>query len=110
MIYYEEKWQNHLILTYFHVCYCQCGCATVIKISVQQVNGAKTTIDKHPWVIVIKDENDKLHCGGAIASSNRVISAGHCFVDQVSKKEMTKSQKQKFKVQVGTDIPFEYKG
>ena len=76
--------------------------------SVQQVNGVKTTIDKHPWVIVIKDEDDKLHCGGAIASSNRVISAGHCFVDQVSKKEMTKSQKQNFKVQVGTDIPFEY--
>ena len=65
---------------------------------------------QQPWVIVIKDKNDKLHCGGVIASSNRLISAGHCFVDEVTKKEMTQSQKQNFKVQVGTDIPFEYKG
>ena len=68
------------------------------------------TLLQHPWVIVIKDEDDKLHCGGAIASSNRLISAGHCFVNEVTKKEMTKTQKQKFKVQVDTDIPFEYKG
>ena len=68
------------------------------------------TLLQHPWVIVIKDEDDKLHCGGAIASSNRLISAGHCFVNEVTKKEMTRSQKQKFKVQVGTDKPFESQG
>ena len=68
------------------------------------------TLLQHPWVIVIKDEDDKLHCGGVIASSNRLISAGHCFVNEVTKKEMTRSQKQKFKVQVGTDKPFESQG
>ena len=65
---------------------------------------------QHPWVIVIKSENDELHCGGAIATSNRLISAGHCFVDKVTKKEMTRSQKQNYKVQVGTDKPFESQG
>merc|ERR1711971_364755 len=59
--------------------------------------GTDADIEKHPWVIVIKDENDKIHCGGVIASSNRLISAGHCFVDEVTKKEMTRSQKQNFK-------------
>ena len=68
-----------------------------------------TLFQNYP-LAVKKDRDDKLHCGGAIASSNRLISAGHCFVDQVSKKEMTKSQKQNFKVQVGTDKPFESQG
>jgi hypothetical protein len=61
-------------------------------------------------VVVVKDKDDELHCGGAIVSSDRLISAGHCFVHKATNKEMTRSQKQNFKVQVGTDKPFEYKG
>ena len=61
-------------------------------------------------MIVIKDEDDKLHCGGSIVSSNRIISAGHCFVEEVVKKKMTRSKIQSFKVQVGTDHPFESQG
>ena len=39
--------------------------------TVKFVVGTDEDIDKHPWVAVIKDEDDKLHCGGSIVSSNR---------------------------------------
>ena len=61
-------------------------------------------------MIVVKDKDERLHCGGSIASSNRIITAGHCFIDAVTKKKMTRSKIQTFKIQVGTDIPFESQG
>ena len=42
--------------------------------------------------------------------SDRIITAGHCFIDRSTKKPMTKSKIQSFKIQVGTDTPFEPQG
>ena len=59
---------------------------------------------------VIKDEKGRLHCGGSIVASDRIITAAHCFIDRSTKQPMTKAKIKSFKIQVGTDTPFEPQG
>ena len=61
-------------------------------------------------MISIQNSDGKLHCGGSIATSNRIITAAHCFTNQLEKKKMDKATIQSFTVVVGTATPFEYHG
>ena len=58
----------------------------------------------------MQDADGFLHCGGSIVTSNRIITAAHCFIDKATKKKMDKDQIQSYKVVVGTASPFEYQG
>ena len=51
-----------------------------------------------------------LHCGGTIVTSNRVITAAHCFILESTNKPMEKSDLKRFKIVAGTDRPFENVG
>lgn len=41
------------------------------------VGGIETTIEKHPWQVSLQLKNEHL-CGGAIISSQWVLTAAHC--------------------------------
>ena len=54
----------------------------------------------------IQDSEGILHCGGAITTSNTVVTAAHCFIEKATNKKMTKSKIKSFKIVAGTDKPF----
>ena len=43
-------------------------------------------------------------------SSNKVVTAAHCFADKVTGQKMSKDELEKFTIVVGTDDPFGYYG
>ena len=68
----------------------------------------KTSFFQHPWLVSIQNPDGSLHCGGSIITSNRVVTAAHCFIDE--KKKMKKDRIQSFRVVAGTANPFDYQG
>ena len=64
-------------------------------------------IFQHPWMVSIQTSDGFLHCGGSIAASDRIITAAHCFTNQVKKQKMSKLEIQSLQVVAGADAPFE---
>jgi V8-like Glu-specific endopeptidase len=61
-------------------------------------------------MISIQDADGNLWCGGSIVTSNRIVTAAHCFYDKVKKDKMDKDKIQSFMVVAGTASPFEFQG
>ncbi|XP_070504363.1 uncharacterized protein [Chironomus tepperi] len=53
------------------------------------VRGENFAPGSYPWMAVLINQNDEVHCGGVLISDRKVLTAGHCIIDK-SKKVYTK--------------------
>ncbi|CAN7986332.1 unnamed protein product, partial [Ixodes hexagonus] len=51
-----------------------------VTVSERIINGTKAAEGDWPWAAALYTEDDKYHCGGALISSEHVLTAAHCFL------------------------------
>lgn len=65
----------------------ECG----ISIGMRIYGGEDADIDEFPWLAMLQYENHrgerKFSCGGSLINNRYVLSAAHCVVGEVEKKE-----------------------
>merc|ERR1712156_354475 len=82
-----------------------CGKTFEDRKSAAHAKGENTKIKTHPWIVSIQHSDGSLWCGGSIVSSNKVVTAAHCF-----KKDEYRENLDKFRIVVGKDKPFAFHG
>ncbi|KOB70663.1 Serine protease like protein [Operophtera brumata] len=60
----------------------ECGKAAETLISMRIVGGRRAVPHSFPWTVAIL-KNDRMHCGGAIITNKHLLTAGHCFKDNI---------------------------
>ncbi|XP_076341795.1 chymotrypsinogen B-like [Tachypleus tridentatus] len=72
-----------------------CACGTLPELSFRIINGEETSVNKYPWMVLLRYERKKHRrgsCGGTLISPSYVLTAAHCSTRNNRRKPLKPGQ------------------